>query len=429
MGRRLLRRGARGLLAAVLAMTAALSGCGGGPADGPVTLRFVWWGNEDRAKATDAAVLAFQEKFPGIVVDTEYSGYDAYFQKLSTRVAGGGGPDLMQLDRATLGEYASRGVLAELGEHTGGALRVDGIDPDLLAGGRVDGEQYSVAAGQTTQMVVFDPALFDAAGVTVPTAPGETWTWSRFADAMRAVGAAGTVAGTTDFGWAIDWFEVWLRQNGKPLYTADGGLGFTSDDLERYWSMIGDMRAGRGVTPAEVTTKMDGSVQNSGVVTRQAASEIGYDSSLTGYFSSYGPGLKAAPLPSDVAETGMAALPPVSFAVSKRSEHREEAVKLLDFLLNDPEAGRLLGASRGVPPVAEIREQVCGDAVDANELVCDYEAAQQDKIGTAFGPWPVGASAVKRDFQRTYDDVIFERVSVAEAARRVVRDAQTALGS
>lgn len=426
---RVSRRGAAGLLVGLLSATTVLSGCGGDSADGPVTLRFVWWGNEDRAKVTRAAVEEFQRRNPDIKVETEYSGYDAYFQKLSTQVAGGAGPDLLQLDRATLGEYAGRNVLAELDEHVGKSLKVDRIPPNLLEGGKVDGKQYAVPGGATTQVLVFDPTHFDAVGAKVPTAPGEKWTWAEFADAMGKVGAAGTLAGTTDFGWAIDWFEVWLRQHGKQLYTADGKLGFTAEDLTAYWEMIAAMRPGKGASAPEVTTKMDGSVQNSGIVTKQAASEIGYDSTVTGYFGAYGPNLELAPLPSDSAESGMAALPPVSFAVARRSEHKEAAVKLLDFLLNDPEAGKLLGASRGVPPNEDIRAQVCQNATEGSKAVCEYEQAQQDKIGPAFGPWPTGSSAIKRDFQRTYDDVIFNRVGIADAARRVIQDAEQALGS
>ena len=427
---RVARRATSGALVAVALGVAALAGCGGDSAEGPVTLRFVWWGNEERAKVTRAAVDEFQRRNPDIKVETEYSGYDPYFQKLSTQVAGGASPDLLQLDRPTLGEYARRNVLANLDDYTGKGLRLDRISPNLLAGGKVDGKQYDVAAGQTTQAVILDPALFQAAGATAPTEPGQTWTWSQFAETMDRIGAQGAVAGTTDFGWAIDWFEVWLRQNGKELYTADGKLGFDASDLERYWTMVGKLRPTKGATAAEVTTKQDGGLQNSGMITKQAASEVGYDSSLTGYFATYGQSLKTAPLPSDNAsEPGMAALPPVSFAVAQRSKHKDAAVKLLDFLLNDPEAGKTLGAARGVPPNEDVRAQVCAAATGGNKLVCDHQAAQKDKMGPAFGAWPTGSSAIKRDFQRTYDDVIFDRVSVGDAARRVVQDAQQSLGS
>ncbi|GAA3439281.1 extracellular solute-binding protein [Kutzneria kofuensis] len=100
-------------------------------------------------------MAAFEKLHPDIKVETEYSGYDAYFQKLSTQVAGGAGPDLLQLDRATIGEYEHRHVLADLG----GMGLPPGQDRRQPAGRR-QGRRRPVRgpAGQTTQMLVFDPA-------------------------------------------------------------------------------------------------------------------------------------------------------------------------------------------------------------------------------------------------------------------------------
>jgi pectin-derived oligosaccharide transport system substrate-binding protein len=165
-------------------------------------------------------------------------------------------------------------------------------------------------------------------------------------------------------------------------------------------------------------------MQNSGMVTKKSASEINYDSSLTAYLSAYGPGLKTAPLPSDGPNSGMAAMAPVTFAVSQRSAHKDAAVKLLDFLTNDPQAGQILGTTRGLPANRQIRDAVCGAANSGDKAVCDYEQSVSDKIGVATGLWPTGSAAVKRDFQRIYDDVIFGRTSVAAGAAQVVQTAQ-----
>ncbi|WP_103334929.1 ABC transporter substrate-binding protein [Amycolatopsis sp. CA-126428] len=425
------RFGVRAGWAAVVAVTLAglVTGCGGGgDASGPTTIRFVWWGNEDRAKVTKAAVDLFMKDNPGITVQTEYAAYDAYFQKLSTQVAGGASPDLIQLDRATLGEYQHRHVLEDLSPYVGKAVDVTGIAPALLAGGKIDGKQYAVPGGQTTQMLAYDAGVFTKAGVEPPSGPGGTWTWAQFGNGLRKVAGTG-VAGTTDFGWAIDWFEVWLHQHGKQLYTDDGKLGFTAAELTQFWTLTGGLRAAKAVTAPEVTTKMDGSMPNSGLVTKRAGSEINYDSSLSAYLSSYGPGIKAAPLPTDGTSSGMAAMPPVTFAVAQRSAHKEAAAKLLSFLVDNPEAGKLLGVARGLPPNTAIREQVCGAAQAATKAVCDYEKSVADRIGPATGLWPTGSAAVKRDFQRVYDDVIFGRTNVADGAARVVQTAQQSLGS
>jgi multiple sugar transport system substrate-binding protein len=246
---------------------------------------------------------------------------------------------------------------------------------------------------------------------------------------MEKVGQVTGTPGTTDFGWAIDWFEVWLHQHGKQLYTDDGKLAFTQQDLTDFWTMTGQMRAAKGVSAPEATTKMDGTMPNSALVTKKAASEINYDSSLTAYLSSYGAPLTAVGLPTDGSTTGMAAMPPVTFAVSQHSAHKDAAVKLVDFLVNDPDAGKILGTTRGLPPNLTIRDQVCGSATAATKAVCDYEKAAASEIGPSYGIWPTGSAAIKRDFQTVYDDVIFGKTSVPDGAARVIQDAKQSLNS
>lgn len=420
------------VVAAVVAALGLVAGCGsagGGNAGGSQTIRFVWWGNQDRATATQRAVALFERRNPGIHVQTEFSGYAAYVQKLTTEVAGGAAPDLVQLDRATFGEYQHKHVLTDLSRDQG-RLRTDKIPANLLSGGRADGGLYAVPGGQTAQMVAYDPTLFARAGVAPPT---NGWTWQQFTDDMVKIGAAGGEPGTTDFGWAVDWFDSWLHQRGKALYTSDGKLGFTRSDLEQFWNLTGALRQHNGVSGPQATTKMDGSVQNSAMVTKQAASEFNYDSNLTSYVSSYGGTVAAAPLPSDgtsAKNSGMAALPPVYYAVPKTSAHADAAVKLLDFLVNDPDAGKILGTTRGLPPNTDVRATVCGNATGADKAVCDYERGVASRLGPSQSwIWPSGSSEIKTDFQQVYDDVIFGRSSVADAAQRAITDAQQSLGT
>jgi multiple sugar transport system substrate-binding protein len=434
MASRWLHSGRAATLALVLAATATLGACGsssgskGASADAKQTIRFVWWGNQDRADATDKAVQLFEAKHPNITVQTEFAGYAAYFQKLSTEIAGGAAPDVIQIDRSTYSDYQGRHVLADLTpftkDHT---LDLSRINQNLLGGVQLNGDQYAVPGGQTSQMVAYDTAMFTKAGVTVP---AQGWTWSQFQDAMAKVASADGTTGTTDFGWAVDWFEAWLHQHGKQLYTADGKLGFTAGDLTQFWNLTGAMRPDKGVSAAQDTTKMDGTIQNSAFVRKTAASEFNYDSSLTSYISSYGAQVAAAPLPSDdPSKSGMAALPPVYFAVPKSSSHQAAAVELLDFLANDPTAGTALGTTRGLPANQQIRTQVCSAATGANKAVCDYESAQASRIGSSAGwMWPKGSAEIKTDFQKVYDDVIFGRSSVAAAAARVISDANQSLG-
>jgi len=418
------------ILALAAGMVAPLGACGGstnsagstGAGAAKVNIRLVWWGNDDRAKATQAAVDLFQKKNPNITVKTEFAAYPAYFQKLSTQLAGGAAPDVIQLDRPNFGDFAKRGVIKDLTPYEGKVLRTADINPKLLAAGKLGGKLYAVPGGQLTQMLAYDPAAWKAAGVAAPT---NGWTWDQFSADMKKLGAAGT-PGTTDFGWAIDWFEVWLLQHGKQTYTPDGKLGFDAGDLSQFWGMLGDLRAAKGVSAPAATTKMDGSIPNSAFLNKQADSEINYDSSLTAYLSAK-PGTQAVSLPTFEGKSGMGSQPTVTWAVTQRSTQADAAVKLVDFLVNDPEAGALLGATRGMPSNQTVRVQVAAKATGADKQVFDYEKSVAN-LTTAQPPvWPVGSAEIKRNFQSVYDDVIFGKTSVQDGAKQVVSDAQQSL--
>ena len=60
-----------------------------GNEDQQITLRFSWWGSEDRHEATIAAIEKYEELNPNITIEYEYMGFDSYYQKLLTQLAGG----------------------------------------------------------------------------------------------------------------------------------------------------------------------------------------------------------------------------------------------------------------------------------------------------------------------------------------------------
>ena len=421
------------LAAAMATAGTMLAACGSGgssgSADGKTTIRLVWWGNDARAAATQKAVQQFEQANPKIKVETEFSDYGSYVQKLTTQVAANAAPDIIQLDRPTFGEYVSKHVLANMQSYVDSKkLDLSKVDAGLLSGEQYDGDQYAVPAGQTTQMFVYNADAFQKAGIADP---ANGWTWQQFEDDLAKLKKSTGKAGVTDLGWAIDWFDTWLHQRGKSVYTTDGKLGFTTDDLTQFWTYTDGLRKAGLATPAEVTTKQDGSTATSALISGDAAIEENYDSNLAGYIAATKTHLKAAPLPTDTpgAETsGLAALPPVYFGIPASSKKKDAAIKLLNFLVNDTQAGATLGTSRGVPPNTAIREQVCGSAAPADKQTCAYEQQVASNVGPSkTWAWPMGSSAVKADFQKVYDTVVFGKASPAQAAAQLVSDAKDSI--
>ncbi|MET9001039.1 extracellular solute-binding protein [Amycolatopsis sp. NPDC004169] len=429
MGRTTVRR-TRGRGAAALAVVVPLlltgvaacgSGSGGG---GAATITFVWWGSEGRANLTQKAVELFQQKNPDIEVQTSFSAYAAYWEKLATQTAGGKPPDVLNVDSRYLAEYGGRNVLADLNSGAGRAISLADVNPELAATGVYQGKRYAVPWAQNTPAMIYDPAAFTAAGAD----PAKGLTWDQYAEAARKAGTAGPARGVTDFGILDTTLEIWLRQQGKQFYTPDGKLGFTADDLRRYWELASEFREIKAASPADVTASYNTSPEQSPLGKKLTSSEFAYDNLLPAYRKANGKPLNVAPYPTGAnGGTGQYRRPSMFLAVAARSGQQEAAAKLVDFLINDPEAGRIVGTDRGLAPNLKVRAQLAGEAKGNDKTLYDYEAALEPKLGAAPPVPPKGAGAIQKLLQRTYEEVAFGRMSIDDAVSRFMTEAEKGL--
>src|SRR5215218_6066325 len=205
--------------AAAAALSLALTGCGSSPqasSDGPVTLRFSWWGSDTRHKMTEKLIAAFEAENPNINVEGEYGDWSGYWDKLATQVASQDAPDIIQMDAAYLGEYSGRGALLELTD-----VDLSKFDKPVADSGKVDGKQYAVTSGVNAMVVLANPALVSASGVALP--DDKTWTWDDLNTTAAAItkaspeGVYGTGQVNSDAA-----ANLWFRQQGKSLFTTDG---------------------------------------------------------------------------------------------------------------------------------------------------------------------------------------------------------------
>jgi multiple sugar transport system substrate-binding protein len=416
-------------LALVLTLGGTLTGCGGGEgggSGGKVTLRFTWWGNPDRAARTDEAVKLFEKRHPDIDISTSFAGFETYKAKLATQAAGGDAPDVMQLDYRQINQYATSGILLDLGKHP--ELRTKDIDKGLLDTGAVDGKQYALPVARGAETMAYDATLWRKAGVPEPTIH---WTWADWTAAMRKLStskATGGRLGSTDPGQSEDVFEVWLRGQGKALYTDGGGLGFTAADLTRFWEFCTKLRKEGLVSTAEQTTQMDGSVENTPFGRLKSVSEFNWDAPTSGYEPLIGKGLKLAPMPAgDDGKPALYYKPSMFFGASAKTQHPKQAAQFIDFLLNDPAAGAILGATRGIPANDTIRDKVLPKLEGFDKVISAYQKQFEGKLKDPPAAPPKGDASLQSTFQRDYDQVSYERMSPREAAENYITEAKAEL--
>jgi multiple sugar transport system substrate-binding protein len=221
-----MRRNRLAIVAMALVTVGALAACGddGSSGDGGATgtiTYFTFSAAPDHLKDLDAIRVAFEADNPGIKVDVRTAAYKDYFTALQTQIAGGNAPDTFELNYENFYSYARNGALLDLNDaaskDTG--YRADRIYPKALSAFQVDGKQYALPATFSNVVLFYNKKLFDAAGVSYPTA---SWTWAdEQAAAQKLTNKAAGVYGNYQ---PVSFYEFYkaLGQNGGSFLSADG---------------------------------------------------------------------------------------------------------------------------------------------------------------------------------------------------------------
>jgi multiple sugar transport system substrate-binding protein len=216
-------------LAGLVTLGAALAGCGGsGSGDGGTTIT-VWHGYTDvEAKAMTAQVKQWNSDHPNEKVRLVYnSGNDNALQKTIAGFTAGNYPDVAYEFGSSAAQLARQPKLVDLTDTVKKPdFKWDDFYPSEQQAATVDGKVVGVPALVDNLSLVYNKALFRAAGVPLPTA---SWTWDDFRNAAKKL----TDPATKTYGWAYvnDGSEdtVWRF---LPLLWQAGGDLLNSDNTK-----------------------------------------------------------------------------------------------------------------------------------------------------------------------------------------------------
>lgn len=409
-----------GVLAIGLAVgTSACSGSSpdtAAEADGPVTISFQWWGNDERAELTEQAIDVFEEKNPDITVETSFSAIDSYIPKLATQIASGSQPDLFLIPMESVKEYTQKNATTDITDYLGDIISVEQIPETTQKIGQIDGKTYGFTLGTATYGWAYDPNVWADAGLETP---DENFTWDDLIDAGTAIREAsgGAKAAISDPGGYVALFSTWLAQQDKLLFTEDGELGFSESDLLGWFDLMQELRDSGASTDPQTTSTIDQSMQNSGFARGLAAGEF-IAASITGAFvDTLGEGNVAlAPMPTDTGVIGLGMAGTNVAAISPESDNPEAAATFLDFLINDPDAASILKLSRGIPLNTENYAALAPTLGGGDKIVNDFVEEYQEQFSDPAPLAPPGVSTVPADFTLAYEGITFGQQSNEDAA-------------
>lgn len=322
-------------------------------------------------------------------------------------------------------EYAARGLLLDLSTR-GEQIDLSSFDPAALTTGQVDGAQVALPTGINAPAIIVNRAVLDAAGVDLP--DPSTWTWEDYTTTAIAVSESGQ--GTVGSGTVLthDSLDLWARQHGQNLYTQDGQLGLDVSTVESFFAFVLELVTSGAAPGADILVEQTGvGAEQSLLGTGKAAFMLTWSSSLTALSDVAGGGLEIVQIPGESSEPGGWLQPSQSYTVSADTAAPEDAAALVNFLLTDPEAGRIILTDRGVPAIAAQREAILADLPDTSRAEVEYinSLGDADLKPTWIGP--AGSTAIEEITPRMQTEVLFERLTPAKAAEQWMSEAEAAI--
>lgn len=406
----------------VVALGLLATGCGGdggAGAGGKVEIRYSWWGGQERATLINKTIALFEKKYPDIEVKTDFQDYENFWKKFNTQASAGNAPDVFQNSVAFLRKYDDKRVLLDLhAQVEAGNLSMEHFRAGLEKAGEIDGKLVGVPVGGNTFALIYNPAEYKKIGVT----PAEGWTWDEYEAATEKISKGG-LPGDSGGGGIMYLYDLVLRQHDKAFFTEDAKLGFTESDLRDWWNKnYARTKAGVLTDPK----KIEQAKPTSGLSKDLSAGEFTWDNFLVRYTSETKTPLAIAPVPTtDGKRTGQY-ISSLMLSGSARTKHPKEVATFIDFMVHDPEVGKIMGYDRGVLATEEQFDAYEPTGVSAQ--IAAYEKQIADNV-EPITPHPAGADIVEAAFLRIGADVFLGTTSVDDGTKQFFSEAKTALGS
>lgn len=373
----------RKVLAVMLAgsMVLGLAACGNSEnketskAEGEkITLEFMNGSAEEQYVAwMDEMIADFEKENPDVSIDVQKVSVDSYSQTVMTKFASGDAPDLFSFAENDIADMVPSGYVMDLSE----SKNVSNYEDGMLDSLSLDGKVYALPIANDFMCVTYNKTAFEKAGITeVPT------TWSEFLADCKKIQDSNIIPIASGFS------EQWVvNGTSQTVYcqTVLGNDGPVLDDMVNRTEKFADVPQWK-----DFFTKLQdiypymnedafGKDQNTCytmLANGEAAMILNGTWTITNT-TAMNPdvelGIFALPA-SENAEDNQMAMNPASsaFAISEDCQHKEEALKFLEYLTSAESATVYAEKGAGIPIVKGVdSSSLKGAFKDASDMMND----------------------------------------------------------
>ena len=351
----------------------------------PVTLRFMWWGGDERAQATLDVIDKFEQEYPWITVEAEYGSSDGYQEKLTAQLVSGTVADIFQMGTGWMPGYveSNSGYFADFNDFTDVIDLSTFEDSILKNNGQFDGHQYGLPTGISGHALLYNQGLAEQIGIDFS---GE-YTWDDIIEMGKTVKAYDKdmyllTMGSSELNTMI--IRPYLQQlTGNTVLVNDTKKrGFEEADLVQVLNYIKTLYDEGIAAPMSTVIAYGADLgTDPGWINQKYVAAFGYSSTVETLQAACPDGTFAAgklPVMSGAKDEGWYCNAPQYMCVSGASEHQEEAMLFLNYFYNNKDAAEILKTVRSVPPTS-VGQEVCtglgileGVAKDSVDIIQSY---------------------------------------------------------
>ncbi len=409
------------LLVLVMIVSLVLAACGGAKTTGsnePVTISMMMWGDPAELEVWNQIVSDFHQANPNITVKVEVSDWDSYWTKVKTLLSAGTPPDVFAMDAPLYLDYQSRGVLLNLQPYLDkNPDMLNGVYPQTLEAYKTPDGMYGLPRDFQTIVLFYNKDMFDAAGVTYPTAD---WTYDDLRNAAKELTKDSNNDGKIDqYGFYSDLWDmelIWseaIWAYGGDIISADHAQTLVAEPKAREaWQLFHDMMFVDKSWPDATT-----------------AGEYGGDPFLAGVAAMTTIGHWAVPGYAEVNFKWDVALMPkgpagqatsvnsAGFVVGKESKNPDAAFEFLKYVLSEPAQKRLAELGFACPVLESVAESDSflkqSTAIDQKVFLDSLAFAHMkpvfkgyDEWSSAIGDGMAGIWTGEAELDPTLDDAV-----------------------
>lgn len=378
-----------------------------------ITLKFIWWGNDQRNDLTKKAIELFQKTHPNVKFETKsYANTADVKVNLAMNTADEDMPDIIQVNYDFIHNYAKRDLFEAFDPYIEkNILNLSDVDKSSLESGIDNNKLYGMTWGVNAYCVAVNPTLFQKAGVDIPKSG---YTYDELYDTLKKLKSQIKDPDFYPLANFVD-FNSFVRSTGTTYFNESGTeLGYNNDqvfvDFFKFYKKCLDEGL---IAPTAINDK------NALIASGKSALWWGVSNQVAGISKSANTVMQIISSPSKVKNKITTCIRPSMFlSVSAYSKHKKEAVEFIDFITNDLEVNDVLKAERGVPTSTKVSDNFEKKASEADKQQYLFLKYIKENPSPQDPATPNTAGNVNALFQRLSDDILGGTLAPEEAAKQ-----------